>query len=309
MRVFLSYADEHTTTAEGIYLRLVQAGHKVFYDKSKLHAGLSFDDPIRKSLKGSDLLVFLISPESVTQGSYALTEMAFWRERWEVPSGRVLPVMVAPTPYDSIPPYLRSVAVFKPQGDVVAETAREVERLKVPKVPNEKRTKTHESALRVVLFGVSAYAAFVLAILGPCVVVVYSLGIGEENEFTTVARSLGLVPLFKAVMGLGIRPWAYLVGLFGAAGAVVSIVRRFERIASQPAPFWLLFGQGLFIPILGSLSAVIACRAIHAMDWFNAHQALDTFVAFTAGLSVAKFVEPKGTAWSRGAAPPVANEP
>jgi hypothetical protein len=112
-----------------VTLRLRQEGHPVFFDRDELPAAESFDNRIRKGLRRSDLLVFLVSPESVATGGYALTEMELARERWPNPGGRVLPVMVAPTPYDQIPGYLKAVTVLEPMGNVEAEVASAVERL------------------------------------------------------------------------------------------------------------------------------------------------------------------------------------
>lgn len=129
MHLFLSYAGEHRATADAIALRLREAGHDVFFDKDDLPPAQSYDDRIRRGLKESDGLVFLISPESVTPGAYTLTELELARDRWKNPAGRVLPVMVVPTPYEDIPEYLKAVTVLEPKGNVVAETAAEVERM------------------------------------------------------------------------------------------------------------------------------------------------------------------------------------
>jgi hypothetical protein len=129
MHLFLSYAREHQATADAIVLRLRQAGHEVFFDKDDLPPAESYDNQIRQALKDSDGLVFLISPESVAHGRYTLTELGFARERWRNPSGRVLPVMIAPTPYRDIPEYLKAVTVLEPKGNVVAEAVAGAERL------------------------------------------------------------------------------------------------------------------------------------------------------------------------------------
>lgn len=129
MHLFLSYAREHQATADAIVLRLRQAGHEVFFDKDDLPPAESYDNQIREALKGSDGLVFLISPESVRPGRYTLTELGFAREQWKNPSRRVLPVMVAPTPYSDIPEYLKAVTVLEPKGNVVAEAVAGAERL------------------------------------------------------------------------------------------------------------------------------------------------------------------------------------
>lgn len=129
MHLFLSYAGERRATADAIALRLREAGHDVFFDKDDLPPAESYDDRIRRGLKESDGLVFLISPESVTPGAYTLTELELARDRWKSPAGRVLPVMVVPTPYDDIPEYLKAVTVLEAKGNVVAETAAEIERM------------------------------------------------------------------------------------------------------------------------------------------------------------------------------------
>jgi TIR domain-containing protein/carboxypeptidase family protein len=127
MRVFLSYAHEQRETADALSLRLHEAGHDVFFDKDDLPAAESFDDRIRRGLERSDLLVFLVSPESIGPGGYTLTELELARQRWPNPGGHVLPVMVAPTPYDEMPEYLKAVTVLEPKGNVVAEAAAAVE--------------------------------------------------------------------------------------------------------------------------------------------------------------------------------------
>ena len=114
MRIFLSYAGVHRSIADAIVLRLRQAGHSVFFDLDALPLAESYDERIRRAIDASDALVFLVSPESVTPGAYALTELEFARRRWEDPSGKVLPVMIADTDYAHIPAYLRAVTVLEP---------------------------------------------------------------------------------------------------------------------------------------------------------------------------------------------------
>ena len=65
MRVFVSYAHEHREIADALALRLREAGHDLFFDREDLPPAESFDDRIRQALARSDLLVFLVSPESV----------------------------------------------------------------------------------------------------------------------------------------------------------------------------------------------------------------------------------------------------
>ncbi len=107
MIVFLSYASERREAAEEIKLALVGSGHRVFFDRDSLPAGDSFHTRIRKGVEESDSLIFLISPESVAPGSYALTELKYARQKWSDPQHRVLPVFIAPTAFKAIPNYLR----------------------------------------------------------------------------------------------------------------------------------------------------------------------------------------------------------
>jgi hypothetical protein len=158
MRAFLSYAGEHRATADSIALRLRQAGHDVFFDKDDLPAAASFDDRIREGVRRSDGLVFLVSPEAVAPGAYTLTEMQFARERWPNPNGRVLPVMVVPTPYSDIPEYLKAVTVLEPRGNVVAETVAAVDRL--ARAPRRRRLVFAAVTLALAVAGGLAWRAW-----------------------------------------------------------------------------------------------------------------------------------------------------
>jgi hypothetical protein len=126
MRIFLSYASERHDVAEEIALALRNQGHAVFLDRDDLPPGTSYDDQIRNAIDASGLLVFLISPESVSDGRYTLTELAFARKRWPAPGRRVLPVQIAATPIDSVPNYLKAVTILEPWGNRAAEVAAAV---------------------------------------------------------------------------------------------------------------------------------------------------------------------------------------
>ena len=74
-----------------------------------------------------DLFVFLITPASVRQGAYTLTELRNARERWAHPREHVLPVQLEPT-LPEIPAYLRGVTIFEPEGNAAAEVAAHLTR-------------------------------------------------------------------------------------------------------------------------------------------------------------------------------------
>src|SRR6516164_2233348 len=109
MKLFLSYASEHQIVADEVAFALMGGGHEVIFDRSWLKPGDDYNTRIRDAFDKVEGLVFLISPDAVRPGAYTLTEVEFARERWPHPAKRVLPVMVAPTPLEMIPPYLRAV--------------------------------------------------------------------------------------------------------------------------------------------------------------------------------------------------------
>jgi phosphatidylserine/phosphatidylglycerophosphate/cardiolipin synthase-like enzyme len=129
MRIFISFSGEWRSLAEKLCISLRHDGHTVFFDKDSLPKGESYDNLIRAELSKARLLIFLITPESVKEGSYALAELQIYREHNLVPSGRVLPVMIAPTSFDDIPNYLKGVNVLRPSGDPVAEVASQVSKI------------------------------------------------------------------------------------------------------------------------------------------------------------------------------------
>lgn len=134
MKLFISYPSDQKDLAERLRLALEAEGHTVFTDRSELKEGEPYHEALREAIESSDAMVFFITPRSVSPGSYALTELDIAQRRWRRPGGRVLPVMVAATPLDGIPPYLRSVTLLQAKGDLVAETVAAVDRMR-PGVP------------------------------------------------------------------------------------------------------------------------------------------------------------------------------
>jgi hypothetical protein len=123
VRIFLSYASEQRALAEPLALALRARDHKVFFDKDDLPPGHSYDIQIEQALGLSDIMIFLISPESIATGRYTLTELAFARRRWPSANGRIYPVLCAPTDLSRVPSYLSSVHVLTPEGNMAAEVA------------------------------------------------------------------------------------------------------------------------------------------------------------------------------------------
>ncbi len=127
--IFLSYSSPQSEAATRIELSLREEGHSVFRDRSALLPGESFDARIRDAIEKSDLFIFLISRESVSEGRYTLTELKFAEQKWGNPSGHVLPVLTEPIPIKDIPEFLRAVTMLQPRGDIAAEVAAEVHRM------------------------------------------------------------------------------------------------------------------------------------------------------------------------------------
>ncbi len=121
MQIFLSYASEDREQAEEIQLALLSSGHHVFFDKTSLPAGGDYRSRIQRAVQNSDIFVFLISPNSVAQGNYALTELKYARAKWPHPKDKLLPVLLGATEWNAIPPYLKSVVVLEPEGNIAAE--------------------------------------------------------------------------------------------------------------------------------------------------------------------------------------------
>ncbi len=131
-RIFISYASAQDDLATRIELSLKGDGHAVFRDRSSLPPGESFDARIRAAIEASDLFIFLVSHESISQGHYTLTELKFAEQKWGHPAGRVLPVFVEPTPTTTVPAFLRAVTILQPRGDIAAEVAAAVDRMTAP---------------------------------------------------------------------------------------------------------------------------------------------------------------------------------
>jgi TIR domain len=77
-RIFISYSSKHREICERLQLALEAGGrHEVFVDRAELPPGQPFDEKIRQGLLQCDLLLFLVSPESVAPGSYALAWLRY----------------------------------------------------------------------------------------------------------------------------------------------------------------------------------------------------------------------------------------
>lgn len=129
MHIFLSVASPERKQAEEVAYALRGAGHVVFLDDHELPAADTYHERIRQAIARADLMIYFVSPASVSPKRYTLSELRFAQSKWPHPKGRVLPVMVSRTPMDQVPPYLKAVSIFMPKGDLAAEVGFEVERM------------------------------------------------------------------------------------------------------------------------------------------------------------------------------------
>ena len=160
MHIFLSYASEYQRDVEPAAIALRNAGHVVFLDKDDLPAGADFNEQIRKAIDLSALFVFFITPESVGEGRFTRSELGFARKKWPGPAGRVLPVMLRPTPIEAVPPYLRAVHILETQGNLAVELQAEVARMGGQRKPSLGSPRLWFAGL-----GLAAVAAIVVSML------------------------------------------------------------------------------------------------------------------------------------------------
>ena len=130
MKIFVAFSDEDREVVETIVASLKGDGHQVFYDEDSLPPGDSYDAKIEKAVKSSNAMVFCISPSSLEEHAYSLTELKFAKEKWPSARKHVLPVLVRDTEFQEIPAYLNAVTVLRPEGNVAAETSSAVRKIR-----------------------------------------------------------------------------------------------------------------------------------------------------------------------------------
>jgi formylglycine-generating enzyme required for sulfatase activity len=197
MKIFLSYSSQNRASVEPVNFALAAQGHDVCFDRDDLPAGTEYDQRIIEAVEGADLFVFMLSPASIRPGSYALTELGLAQRKWTNPSGRVLPVAAEPVAFDHIPPYLKSVTVLEPSGNLAAAVVDAVRRLESAG-RRPKRVALLASAAVLVALAIAAWFLFAsdrrkTAITGkdgaPSVLVpaaTFTMGDGEESPLRTV---------------------------------------------------------------------------------------------------------------------------
>jgi formylglycine-generating enzyme required for sulfatase activity len=180
MKLFLSYASQDRAAAMAIETALRESGHDVFFDRDDLPPGEEFHTRIRQAIAQSDLLIFLLSPDSVDAGSYTLTELEIAESAWKRASGKLLPVLLRPTPLDSLPPFLKSVTFLETSGNVAAAVDAAVARL--AKLRRQRALRRVGVPLAIALFAVVSIWRFALP--------PYSTGNGKRADSTGLQQSV-----------------------------------------------------------------------------------------------------------------------
>ena len=129
MKIFLSYASQDREIAQAIHRALLEQGHDVFFDREDLPPGEEFHIQIRRAIERSDLFVFLISEHALDPGSYTLNELEIAEKSLKQTSGRLLPVLLKPMPFDHIPTFAKSVTLLQSPGNIPAAVADAVSRI------------------------------------------------------------------------------------------------------------------------------------------------------------------------------------
>jgi formylglycine-generating enzyme required for sulfatase activity len=129
MKIFLSYASQDREIAQSINRALLEQGHDVFFDREDLMPGEEFHNQIRRTIENADLFVFLISEHAIDPGSYTLNELDIAQKNLKQASGRLLPVMLQPIPFDRLPTFAKSVTLLQSPGNIPAAVADAVHRI------------------------------------------------------------------------------------------------------------------------------------------------------------------------------------
>jgi len=238
VKVFLSHASEDAPVATQICMALRGAGHGVFFDADDLPPGGDYNARIRAAIEASDAFVFLLSPHAVDAGSYTLSELRFARQRWPRPWGHVLPVMIAPTPWSAVDPWLGSITVLRPAGNVAAETVDALARL-----PESAEAKAESARWASPLFALLALALGLLAIAWGLTALAFGFGSDTLSDTHLV---------LLAVLGSIALPLA-----IGAA-----VLRRRDATVHSLGAAWLAVGSRPWFGVLACTAALAGCALV-----------------------------------------------
>ena len=160
MKLFISYAKQQRSIAEELSAVLSARAHDVFFDRDDLPPGVDYRRAIRQAAENCDVFVFLVSPESVAPHRYTLTELEYRQKKVPNTSGTLLPVVVKPTLLARIPPYIRTVTLHFPQGNLSSEVADAIDQLTQDSRPDSGKADPGASKRRSEVFEVERIAAY-----------------------------------------------------------------------------------------------------------------------------------------------------
>ena len=199
MKIFLSYASEQRELADAVQLGLRGLGHEVFFDRDALGVAGNYLARITDEIQRADLLVFLVSPESVAHGRYTLSELDVARRRWPHPQGRVMPVMSAPTPFSAIPQYLKAVTVLEPKGNLVADVVHAVQ-FDISRPQSDRSGEDRPASGSPMRSRAMWVRSMVVGIALP--IVVFNVGLLLVRLDVMIAESLNYLPPFALATGV-----------------------------------------------------------------------------------------------------------
>ena len=163
MNLFISYASEQHDIAEKLAIALTNEGHDVFFDGDDLRAGDNYNERLRQAIEDCEQFIYLISPESVEDRSYARSELHMAQNRFKVAKGCILPVMVVATDYPAIPNYAKSVTVLEPEGDAVVAILNRVAEIDKGRLRIAGLKTVFGAALVLAVFGTGLYETYLWA--------------------------------------------------------------------------------------------------------------------------------------------------
>jgi hypothetical protein len=173
MRIFVSHAAPNRHDAELVAHALMSGNeHEVFLDKHVLQAGQPYYREIRQQLDASDLFVCLVSKDALKPRSYVLFEIDYASKRQ--PPLPPLPVDLGleHDDYPRLPPYLRSVTILQPTGNVAAHVEAAVAKLprlaKLSSSDQRLLLEEHSTRLQRRLSGAEMASHAVTAALAVC---------------------------------------------------------------------------------------------------------------------------------------------
>lgn len=274
LRIFICYAREDRDLAVDIGHALTNDGHDVFIDANSLRVATDFNEEIRNAIGRADRFVFLVSRHSLDRQAYPQTELGFAEKRWPAPKGAVWPVLVDPTiDPGQLPPYLRSVQVHTPKGNVVADLAAEIEASRTV------RASCLAGLAAAVLAAIGAGALLwsggpaSYALLPPKqVVLMPQKKPGKDDAWMTSPLALTLIPVSYSNDGRrDVRILSETVEV--PLGDRTVSLAAFNKVDMRPkCPDWLCYKEGIGVDTLKARDTLrreimFVPAAGEALDW------------------------------------------